>query len=170
MTFCPRFHLSNSWVHIACICPFGWDPGKLLQEDSQTVCSFYLHSSSPDDKFGSRLGERGCISCRVAPRNGGSILCQHCYDGALRKGPVIVEVPEDHENYKSGASIYTSLSTSRTDRPTVESQFKQSWRHNSACPVVRAVYKIINTEASLKKYEEYLYDSFIIISDLTLVY
>ena len=29
-------------------------------------------------------------------------MCQPCNDGALRMAPAIIEVPEDHENYKSG--------------------------------------------------------------------
>lgn len=116
-----------------------------------------------------RLGERGCISCRVAPRNGGSILCQPCYDNALRTGPVIIGVPEDHENYKSGMSMCAPPANGMAYRVTVESQFKQSWRHKTKCPQVRAVYKIINTETSLKKYEDYLYDPFSAVSDLALV-
>ncbi|KAF9643753.1 hypothetical protein BDM02DRAFT_1355394 [Thelephora ganbajun] len=83
-------------------------------------------------------GERGCIFCRAAPRNGTLAMCQPCYDRALHMAPVVIEVPEDHENYKS-----------------VAAQFQQSWRHNTACPQVRAVYKIVNTAANLKKYEQY---------------
>ena len=49
-----------------------------------------------------RWVERGCISCRAAPVNGPSILCQLCHNDALRVAPVIIEVPEDHDGYKSG--------------------------------------------------------------------
>ena len=31
-----------------------------------------------------------------------SVLCHRCYNIALSKAPVIIKVPEDHENYKSG--------------------------------------------------------------------
>ena len=44
-----------------------------------------------------------------------------------------------------------------TDWLAVEKQFQQTWRHGTTCPEVRAVYKIINTTASLKSYEQYLY-------------
>lgn len=40
----------------------------------------------------------------------------------------------------------------------VESQFNQSWRHNTSHPEVRAVYKIVSTETSLQKYQNYLYE------------
>ena len=56
-----------------------------------------------------RLGERGCISCRVAPRNGGAILCQICYDDAISTGPVLIEVSEYHESYKSGTPMRVSF-------------------------------------------------------------
>ena len=29
-------------------------------------------------------------------------MCQPCNDRALRMAPAVIEVPEDHENYKSG--------------------------------------------------------------------
>jgi hypothetical protein len=69
----------------------------------------------------------------------GSVLCESCHDSALSKAPAIIQVPEDHKNYKSA-----------------EKQFKHTWRHNTACPDVKAVYKIIVTEASLTQYQEYL--------------
>ncbi|KAF9648775.1 ADP-ribosylation [Thelephora ganbajun] len=84
-------------------------------------------------------GENGCISCRKAPTNGVVVFCQLCYNKALRKAPMIVEVPEGHEKYKS-----------------VASQFRQKWLHNNKCPEVRAIYKIVSTMASLTKYEQYL--------------
>ncbi|KAF9790511.1 ADP-ribosylation [Thelephora terrestris] len=88
-----------------------------------------------------KWGEHGCISCRAAPRSNASVLCQSCHGNELKKAPAIVQVPEDHNNYKS-----------------VESQFKQSWRHKTACPEVKAIYKVISTEASLKQYDQYLDD------------
>ncbi|KAF9790516.1 hypothetical protein BJ322DRAFT_1036993 [Thelephora terrestris] len=83
-------------------------------------------------------GKRGCISCRAAPMSKVSVLCRPCHKDALSRTPVIVEVPEDHENYKS-----------------VEKQFKQSWRHKTTCPEVQAIYKIIVAEASLRQYQQY---------------
>lgn len=70
-----------------------------------------------------------------------SVLCRPCHDDALGKAPVIIVVPEDHRSYKS-----------------VVSQFKLTWRHNTTCPEVKAVYKIIVSEASLKQYQQYLED------------
>lgn len=52
---------------------------------------------------------------------------------------------------------------------TVENQFKLSWRHHTACPKVKRVYKII-TDASLTRYERYRYERFPVVSDLTLTH
>jgi len=52
---------------------------------------------------------------------------------------VIVEVPGDHERFKS-----------------VASQFQQKWMHNTQCPKIRAIYKIVVTRANVAKYEQYL--------------
>jgi len=39
---------------------------------------------------------------------------------------------------------------------SVASQFRQKWMHNTQCPEVRAIYKIVSTTANLMKYEQYL--------------
>ncbi|KAF9790539.1 hypothetical protein BJ322DRAFT_999426 [Thelephora terrestris] len=96
---------------------------------------------SQNDSAVSRWAEQGCISCRAAPRSSTSVMCQPCYNSAMRLAPFIIKVPEDHATYKS-----------------VETQFQQSWRHNTTCPAVKAVYKIICTKASLDKYQRYLDD------------
>ena len=57
-----------------------------------------------------------------------------------------------------------------THQKAVESQFKQTWRHTTACPEVRAVYKIIVTEASLRQYQQYLYERFSALSDFAVGY
>ena len=49
-----------------------------------------------------RLAESGCMSCRGAPTDGSTVFCQPCHDRFLRTAPMIVEVPRDHERYKSG--------------------------------------------------------------------
>lgn len=86
-----------------------------------------------------QLGENGCISCREADTNGSVVFCQLCYNELLSMTPMIVEVPRDHERYKS-----------------VESQFRQKWLHNGKCPEVRAIYKIVSTKANVARYERYL--------------
>ena len=97
-------------------------------------------------------------------------MCQPCHDKALRVAPVIVEVPEDHDNYKSGERRVFHRLTRETDTFPVEKQFQQTWRHGTTCPEVRAVYKIINTTASLKKYEQYLYVPLALASGVAPVY
>ena len=36
---------------------------------------------------------------------GSGLFCQSCHKKVLRKAPVIIKVPKDHERYKSGQSI-----------------------------------------------------------------
>ena len=80
--------------------------------------------------------------------------------------PVLIEVPKDHENYHSGMLIISRSLAVETYQIVVATQFQQSWRHGTACPKVRAVYKIINTAASQWKYEQYLCGRPRIISDV----
>lgn len=117
-------------------------PGPVCQTPGCTLPAFVHQDGTPSNycqMTHKKWGEQGCISCRAAPRNGPSVLCQPCHTDALSSAPAIIEVPKDHKNYKS-----------------VESQFKQTWRHTTACPEVRAVYKIIVTETSLRQYQQYL--------------
>jgi len=58
-------------------------------------------------------GKHGCISCRRAPTNGVTVFCKPCHDKVLRMAPMIVEVPEDHERYKSGQWIKENSSNFR---------------------------------------------------------
>ena len=148
--------MPDSWLCIARIRRWKRRSKQILQEDAQTVSLFSLLFRSQSNKSASRWGERGCISCRAAPRNGGTVMCQLCHHKASRMAPVIIEVPEDHENYKSGASSILLSFAMEADRYVVESQFIQSWRHGTICPEVRAVYKIVHPPASMKRYEQYL--------------
>jgi hypothetical protein len=45
----------------------------------------------------------------------------------------------------------------------VANQFRESWRHPTACPTVKAIYLIVSTQQTLKKYEAYRYASQVII-------
>ncbi|KAI0695392.1 hypothetical protein BC835DRAFT_1414906 [Cytidiella melzeri] len=86
------------------------------------------------------LAEKACLYCRKAPKQGDRHFCgQACADEATKKGPMILEVPEEHVTFRS-----------------VEAQFKSSWRHvGRACPSVRHIYKIIADQSSLDKYNAY---------------
>ncbi|KAF9790536.1 hypothetical protein BJ322DRAFT_999788 [Thelephora terrestris] len=85
------------------------------------------------------LWDYGCIWCRAVPSNSVFLLCQPCHDNAMLMAPMIIRMHEDHGSYKS-----------------VAIQFQQSWMQNTPCPQVRAVYKIISTEQSLRQYQQYL--------------
>lgn len=52
---------------------------------------------------------------------------------------MLVEVPKDHDRYKS-----------------VAAQFQKKWQHNNNCPEVHAIYKIVSTTDSSEKYDLYL--------------
>ena len=133
-----------------------------------TACSTkskYLSPNSPSytDQSMSRVGEEGCISCRTAPSISKSVLCQTCYDDALSRAPALIHVPDDHKNYKSGASMTFNRLTIGTYRNPVEKQFKHTWRHKTTCPEVKAVYKIVVSDASMTQYQQYLYEWFPVV-------
>jgi len=46
---------------------------------------------------------------------------------------------------------------------SARSQLRWGWLHNTQCPEVRAVYKIVSTTENLVKYERYLSVSLIIV-------
>jgi len=71
--------------------------------------------------------------------NDSSVFCPSCYNKVHYASPTIIEVPKDHERYKS-----------------VASQFRQKWLHNNTCPEVRAVYKVVSPRANIARYELYL--------------
>jgi len=81
-----------------------------------------------------------CLLCLDAPMILKSHFCsRRCKNHAEERGPMILEVPLGHKNYKS-----------------VADQFKQSWRHTRAvCPPVRLVYKIVSPASTLVKYNAY---------------
>jgi len=93
----------------------------------------------------------------------GTVFCQSCHNRVFRVAPTIVQVPGDHERHKNGQSIPVMFDEA-TDAytPSVATQFQQKWTNDTPCPEVRAIYRIVSTKASLKKYEQYLSVSFII--------
>jgi len=84
------------------------------------------------------LAATGCLHCNKVAKVADSHFCQPCQAIIEANAPMIVEVPEEHETFKS-----------------VASQFEKSWRHQTSCPTVRAVYKVISTQQNLDKYEAY---------------
>jgi hypothetical protein len=51
----------------------------------------------------------------------------------------------------------------------VKAQFQDAWLHNTRCPKVRTIYKLVNTRANLAKYERYLSVSSEIANSFTVV-
>ena len=102
-----RSELQDSQVYKTCIHRSGWDYGGILYDGPQKACLYFPDFRSHTDEPMSRWGEYGCISCRAAPRSNESVLCKACYDDELSRAPAIIQVPEDHKNYKSGVSTAT---------------------------------------------------------------
>jgi hypothetical protein len=57
----------------------------------------------------------------------------------------------------SEQTVFTAiiLKLTWTTSYSVAGQFNKSWRHSGTCPPVQAIYKIVNTEASMQVYEAY---------------
>ncbi|KAG1821990.1 uncharacterized protein BJ212DRAFT_1445366 [Suillus subaureus] len=80
----------------------------------------------------------GCLLCGKAVKGKGHFCSQACTSRAEKSAPGLLEVPQGHDTFKS-----------------VADQFKTSWRHQTACPTVRRVHKVIVSPASIAKYEAY---------------
>ena len=140
-------------------------PRSFIQAGFQVITVRLLTKSKPFSPYRVRIligvnsfGEQGCISCRTAPKTKLSALCQPCYENAMIMAPMIIPIPEDHESYRSGTSMMSDWLTVWTYQMTVRTQFIQSWKHNTVCPDVRVIYKVICTEGSSAKYDQYLYE------------
>ena len=70
---------------------------------------------------------------------------------------MILEVPAGHVTFKSGAYILVFAKYASEILFLVSDQFKSSWRHGTACPPVRRVYKIQIPATSLAGYNAYKY-------------
>lgn len=80
----------------------------------------------------------GCLLCGRAVKGKGHFCSQACTSRAEVNAPGLIEVPQGHDTFKS-----------------VADQFKASWRHQTPCPTVRRVHKVISSPASIAKYEAY---------------
>lgn len=81
--------------------------------------------------------KNGCLLCGKAVKKG-HFCSQACTSKAEKKAPALLEVPQGHDTFKS-----------------VTDQFKASWRHQTACPTVRRIYKVIGHPSSIARYETY---------------
>ncbi|KAG6335683.1 hypothetical protein ID866_3417 [Astraeus odoratus] len=81
--------------------------------------------------------KNGCLLCGKSVKKG-HFCSQACTSKAEKRAPVLLEVPHSHDTFKN-----------------VADQFKTSWRHQTACPTVRRVYKVIGDRSSINKYEAY---------------
>jgi len=48
---------------------------------------------------------------------------------------------------------------------SVEKQLRKSWLHNTQCPEVRAIYKVVSTAGNIAKYKQYLSVVSLVIAD-----
>ncbi|TRM64452.1 hypothetical protein BD626DRAFT_491870 [Schizophyllum amplum] len=86
-----------------------------------------------------RLGQNICLYCRKGEKRGNSAFCSRtCRDEAAKKGPLLLEIPSDHNVFAS-----------------VAKQFSDTWRHPTRCPAVKRVYKIIPSNAAHDRYDNY---------------
>ncbi|KAF8839651.1 ADP-ribosylation [Paxillus ammoniavirescens] len=79
----------------------------------------------------------GCLLCGKAAKKG-CFCSQACAAKAEKNAPALLEVPSGHDTFKS-----------------VADQFNASWRHQTSCPAVRRIYKVVGDSSSIAKYEAY---------------
>lgn len=83
-------------------------------------------------------GDNGCILCRRAVKFGDTKFCCGCDIATKMLSPILVTVPQDNHTYNN-----------------VANQFQKSWRHGTPCPKVQAVYKIVQSQNILDRYDAY---------------
>ncbi|KAF8428873.1 ADP-ribosylation [Boletus edulis BED1] len=81
--------------------------------------------------------KNGCLLCGKAVKKG-NFCGQACTSKVEKSAPLLIEVPNAHDTFKS-----------------VADQFKVTWRHATPCPTVTRVYKVIGHPTSISKYEAY---------------
>lgn len=85
------------------------------------------------------LAQSACLVCHKSPKQTFSQYCtQACATQAARQAPMLLEASANHVSFND-----------------IETQFKASWRHATPCPPVKAVYKVVATDASMGKYKAY---------------
>ncbi|KAF9243539.1 ADP-ribosylation [Melanogaster broomeanus] len=113
--------------------------------DGQTTHSFCSKTCAQQAKAAggaavaapSKPSKNGCLLCGKAVKKG-HFCNQACAAKAEKNAPLLIEVPSGHDTFKS-----------------VSDQFKASWRHQTPCPIVRRVYKVIGHPSSIARYEAY---------------
>ncbi|KAF5326030.1 hypothetical protein D9611_000898 [Ephemerocybe angulata] len=81
-----------------------------------------------------------CLLCKCRPRNGSYHLCgKTCNRIAMKSSPLIVEAPKGHKTFDM-----------------VEEKFQNGWKASSTpMPVIKRVFKIIESEELLRPYNDY---------------
>ena len=148
--------MPDSWLYIACIRGCKRHSEQVLYGDAQTASvslSFPVHTMTCP-----RVGGETAAASLVAPLQGtvlSSCVSLVTIKRCVRHQPSLKSLKTMTVTGAVCSKCFRQY-TKDADQHTVETQFRHSWRHKTTCPEVRAVYKIIITTASLKKYEQYL--------------
>ncbi|KAF9812472.1 hypothetical protein IEO21_06190 [Rhodonia placenta] len=85
------------------------------------------------------LAETACLWCRLSPKKGDRHFCSTaCATEAQNNAAILLEIPAGHVTYKD-----------------IVHQFQRSWRHDTYCPSVKYIYKIVSSKELSDKYDAY---------------
>ncbi|KAG8990898.1 hypothetical protein FRB94_004828 [Tulasnella sp. JGI-2019a] len=91
-----------------------------------------------------------CILCTKYPKSNGQFCGRRCAEIAAQEAPIILRIPRDDPKFKD-----------------IETQFYASWRHGDKDePLVRKIYKIIQTDELMERYYDYRYAAHLHSDDL----
>ena len=94
----------------------------------------------------------------MAKKSRRDVFCSSCKVSVTQNAPAIIEIADDNETFKSGASAtFTISQPGRLGLEPVVQQFEGSWRSTTTCPQVRAIYKVVSTQTSVNAYNVYRY-------------
>ncbi|KAG9315168.1 ADP-ribosylation [Chiua virens] len=114
-----------------------YNDGKTTHSFCSKTCAQQAKPAGGAPAAPSKPLKNGCLLCGKAVKKG-HFCGQACSSKVEKSAPLLIEVPNAHDTFKS-----------------VADQFKASWRHQSACPTVRHVYKVIGHPTSIVKYDAY---------------
>ncbi|TEB30508.1 hypothetical protein FA13DRAFT_1814687 [Coprinellus micaceus] len=119
---------------------------KLCKDGGDSTMCTYCHrkpKQQGQEQCGDACADKAkeaCLLCKCRPKNGKKHhLCGNtCKRIAMKSTPMILEAPKGHKTYEMA-----------------EEKFKKAWKGGAAVPVIKKIYKIIESEEFLKPYAAY---------------
>jgi hypothetical protein len=136
--------------------------------NQQNTIDVSIHSASPFAQIILLLTNNDlpkaktiCLLCRRNPKLRRYDFCgDACKEDAMRKTPLLLEVPKGHVTFEMGESSHAfHVVLTKRNADIVEGKFKASWNcpQKRPCPRLKKVFKILETPKLRAEYHAYKY-------------